>query len=868
MSYENYTAIRRFIVRHIQDQGFAENDGLPGRVLIHLCLERFSPDLQDPEAIRTEKKSIEGAIRRMVEDSMLQPVSRNQKVVFRLDPYFNIKDKNNPSASQPSEDPQSTQEALEALEREASPDIEDQDMDQHIDEELDQQLAQQLDHSMNQVEDQAEEDLDMGERRQDGWVEKVVDNQTERDQVHQVEEVVHNRGDGLKQDQPDDMGNPAETHQESQAAEDADIQAMRQQEAQEAARIEATRHVEAYAEITRGAAPMPQTHIEEEGEDEDPIRTPSRKRRKVLEIAASESSSSFEPISPGKYPNSTPRRRMNRLGTPLSASRRRSAPTGTYNSPSQQRSPRHMEHRIVKEERTDNSPNWLKDAVIELRTKNSESSIITENGLVKCLDCDGKTFKPTANRKIGGVMTHLRSKTHLTNVTRRQEKLGPSECYFPSIPTTIPTIDFNMPQAPLMVFANQRQESPQDLASAFSVLGRALQNDASRKDIRASFVEGRVQEMEKTNKEQQERIDASLAAIERQKVEQQELVSDILASSEQKQQELSREVNDRINSVEEKSKDQLQNIDSRMARFEVESKGRLEQMSTLLARSDQRNINKIEDIAERVNESQESSKERHSQLSGEIRDLKEINEGQNVMIRELDSQVAEKRTCLEKMVEEIHALKSQVVESTEGIRAIREVVNAENEKNSHLSSELAERREEMEAFGKITKVQNEKIHDLEALFEGNTRDLKELMKTVEAQEETHFQQTAKQMEDFKQQTTEQLKNITERQAAMFEKRSAELAAVFERSTTEQLKIIQQQSAWIQMFEKETSSKFRIMESFKKDQEHYKEGLEDVISGIMEDTAQVREFVQELVQDMVRPVATEPSARTVNTRASV
>jgi hypothetical protein len=238
MSYESYTAIRRFIVRHIQDQDFAENDGLPGRVLIHLCLERFSPDLQDPEGIRTEKKSIEGAIRRMVEDCMLQPVNKNQKVVFRLDPYFNIKDKNNPNASQPSEDPQSTQEALEALEKEVSPDIEDQDMDQHMDEELDQQLAQQLDHSMNQMEDQAEEDLDMGERRQDGCVEKVIDNQPEREQVYQAEEVVHNRGD--RQDQPDDVGNPAETHQESQAVQDADIQAMRRQEAEEAARIEAT----------------------------------------------------------------------------------------------------------------------------------------------------------------------------------------------------------------------------------------------------------------------------------------------------------------------------------------------------------------------------------------------------------------------------------------------------------------------------------------------------------------------------------------------------------------------------------------------------------------------------------------------------
>src|SRR5580692_10770634 len=98
MSEDRYRDIRRFIVRYIQDQDFAEDDGLPGRVLIQLCLERFYPDLQDPEAIRAEKKDIEGAIRRMVQDSMLQPVNKNNKVVFRLDPYFNIKDRMNPSA--------------------------------------------------------------------------------------------------------------------------------------------------------------------------------------------------------------------------------------------------------------------------------------------------------------------------------------------------------------------------------------------------------------------------------------------------------------------------------------------------------------------------------------------------------------------------------------------------------------------------------------------------------------------------------------------------------------------------------------------------------------------------------------------------
>jgi hypothetical protein len=211
MSHEKYTAIRRFIVRHIQDQNFAEDHGIPGRALIHLCLERFYPEAQDPEVIWTEKKSIEGVIRRMVEDSMLQPVNKNQKVVFRLDPYFNIKDKMNPTASQPSEDPQSTQEALEALERETSPEYEDQDMDQGMYDDLNQQLAQQLDASMDQM-DQAEEE--------DG-AEEGRDDQPERQQDAQREGAVTNR---------------AETHQENQPVHNA---SERLQEAQKAARIEA-----------------------------------------------------------------------------------------------------------------------------------------------------------------------------------------------------------------------------------------------------------------------------------------------------------------------------------------------------------------------------------------------------------------------------------------------------------------------------------------------------------------------------------------------------------------------------------------------------------------------------------------------------
>ena len=243
MSEAQYIDIRRFIVRYIQDQDFAENDGVPGRVLFQLCLERFYPDLDTPEAVRTEKKSIEGVKRRMVEDSMLQHVTKNQKVVFRLAPFFNIKDKMNATASQPSEDPQSTQEALQALEKETSPDMEEQDVGQQDDDDdLEQQLAQQLDESMHQMEDEAEAEMDMqAEVRQSGWVQKPIFSELEEQEQGREEEVTH---DGEIEDQQhaadEDTEITVETQQVNETTEAVESGMTRQREAQEAARIEVT----------------------------------------------------------------------------------------------------------------------------------------------------------------------------------------------------------------------------------------------------------------------------------------------------------------------------------------------------------------------------------------------------------------------------------------------------------------------------------------------------------------------------------------------------------------------------------------------------------------------------------------------------
>jgi hypothetical protein len=78
--------------------------------------------------------------------------------------------------------------------------------------------------------------------------------------------------------------------------------------------------------MTRGAAPLvsnPQELL---------FETPNKKRRRVEEIAPSNASSNFDPISPHRYPQSTPRRPL-KPNTPQSEARRRSAPSRLFNRP-------------------------------------------------------------------------------------------------------------------------------------------------------------------------------------------------------------------------------------------------------------------------------------------------------------------------------------------------------------------------------------------------------------------------------------------------------------------------------------------------------------------------------------------------------
>jgi hypothetical protein len=158
MSDEKYKSIRRFIVRHIQDQNLPEDNGVSATMLLQVCLQHFCAGVQDPDVIKSEKGVIVDAIKKIIGDGVLNRVRSGNDVVFRLDPFYNVKDKMNARASEPAEDPQGTQEGLEALEKETSPDAEDWQIDQ------DQNREQS--EGQDQQEGQLAEDIEEQEERQ------------------------------------------------------------------------------------------------------------------------------------------------------------------------------------------------------------------------------------------------------------------------------------------------------------------------------------------------------------------------------------------------------------------------------------------------------------------------------------------------------------------------------------------------------------------------------------------------------------------------------------------------------------------------------------------------------------------------------
>jgi len=368
----------------------------------------------------------------------------------------------------------------------------------------------------------------------------------------------------------------------------------------------------------------------------------------------------------------------------------------------------------------DNSPAWLISAIAAMRLKYPDDAFETDNGFMKCLDCEGRKFKPSWNNAINNFETHLKGKAHRSNVTHRLEKFKDQESFFQS---KMIGLDFNIPQQPTMVFAHKGQ---QNLSAFRNQYLAALENDATSKEIRLTFLESRIAELAKRNNDHLEQVDATLEAAERKTTGELDCIKE--------------QFRDQVNSSEERTKDELKCMGEKVKSSDEKCTSGLDGMTSRLARSDHRNIDQIETIGERLDESDKRSQKRSNELGQKIKDLESKNARKDGWIIDLELQLQVHTEELQRHTDELQRQQ----ESEEAFRkAISDQMEAhlqQTDKRMKAIEKASEERflglelqseERIKALEKKNAAQQEEIDKLKGVIPIIFEDAQELREFVQ-----------------------------------------------------------------------------------------------------------------------------------------
>ena len=565
------------------------------------------------------------------------------------------------------------------------------------------------------------------------------------------------------------------------------------------------RHTDAYKAMTANAVPLIPPPSEQPS-----MQTPSRKRTRPFEIAASDDSSSFDPISPQRYANSTPRRSAKRMrsSTPLSGSRRTSAPGRLFASPRKAGSLSDFENlklsqsngkcsatsgfggperiQFKEEKRRDTSDAGVYEIVRDLRDKYPDSSFETDHGNIKCLDCD-KSLKATFH----GLVTHERSKAHQNNI--KEKRANPvfkqaafkDAMMFPPPKAMDLGIDFSISQQPLAVYA---QKAAQNLASTREQYLKALENENQTGSIRMSFLESRQEKADKLNMAKIERLKEGLDAVGEKVKTLEHDVTEKVEGSEDKTRIQLLEVQERIDMAEGKNEEQLKSMESRIKETSEYCNVELEKMLTSLAKSDHRNVDRIDDLKTDLRKLDEGMEEQLCALKAKIIDLEGLNtesqrEDLEASIRELESSDLKSRNLRAKMEARLNDIENSIRESDKlCLSLVAQIVDLQTsqEQSKAATSHLHSRIEELE---KANAQKEEEVHDLEANLQMLSEDLQrqregnlQYQKTIKDQIEAHFQFTEKRERNAEEAAAERKEEARERERVLEER----LMGAFER----------------------------------------------------------------------------------------
>ncbi|KAH6717073.1 hypothetical protein BKA61DRAFT_654336 [Leptodontidium sp. MPI-SDFR-AT-0119] len=580
-------------------------------------------------------------------------------------------------------------------------------------------------------------------------------------------------------------------------------------------RAEAIRNKEAYQAMTANAVPLipPPSN-------QPSMQTPTRKRTRPFEIAASDDSSSFDPISPERYANSTPRRSAKRVrsGTPLSGSRRRSAPEGW--SPSKGESLETFETLKLSQSSVDGKamfkeekprPHGFSLSLTRFTQSTPESLFKPSNGQIKCLDCDGREFRMSGNNTFNGFEAHLKGKAHKANVSKRLENPA---CQYPYQESLLSSktkdfgMDFNIPQQPIAVFANKTTPTS-SVAALGAQFFAAIDADTHTKTMKLSFLEARQNNAEQKANERIEKLDASIEASN-EKIQglSGEVTEKVEASEDRLRSEI-QEINERLDSTQSRNDEQLKELETRIAETSEDCEVRLDKLFTTMAKSDHRNIENIDDLKALLRKSDEASEKQLSNLQAKIVDLEQLNTGSQryeieTSIRELEAFDLETRHLRALMESRLDAIDQAVRESKEHRAALEAQIKELQTSHQEARTLISELQTRIDAFEQANTCKEEEFHDLEVNIQVHTEDIQRqrdsnlsYQKTIKDQIEAHFQHTEKSANSAQkaalkreEEALEREKALEERLERMFEKKIAKMEKVHEEERERSRKKIQ------------------------------------------------------------------------------
>ncbi|RDL35674.1 uncharacterized protein BP5553_06286 [Venustampulla echinocandica] len=497
----------------------------------------------------------------------------------------------------------------------------------------------------------------------------------------------------------------AETEEETQLEE---CEGGAQEQPEDNLSTDAIRHAEAYAEMIRGAVHPPQ-------QPQDPTcETPSRKRRRLLEIAASDASSSNEPFSPSKLSYSDPRRPAKRLCTPQSANRRRSAPSHVL------------------------SPLKPMD-LNQLRQLDNFQNIMLK--MEKTAHCDDRTFKPSAT-SVHNFEAHLKSKAHRANVTARISNQAHQNTFIP----TSKTIDFEIPTEPLMVFAQKGQP---DLETARAQYLHALQNDASSKAMHINVMQVRLASLERKLTAQGDHVAEILEVLKRNEEKYQSLSEQQSASESKHADHLTeidsllswhattqegkiRELTKRLCSTE-KQKEVLLRLEYTITDIAEKSSGELEDFNRRLTRSEKQNKDELEVVQKSLDDLEYTSDAQASHLLDRIQTLEAATMHQNDHIHDLEakfqlhSEKLDRQFASEKNLRE--DLRAQLTVHFAQTDARMKALEEKNERE--MKRMQLQNTERISVLERASRKQEHKTQGFEALIPAILEDAMELRQYLE-----------------------------------------------------------------------------------------------------------------------------------------